>query len=327
MGEPCSILIVSDIHYASDLEKRRTDFESLAIDNPVIRSLVGLYRKYIWLRDPFGHNHLIERVLNPPLEPDLVISNGDYSCDSAFIGVSDPASLQSAAECLSRLRNRFGSRLLSTFGDHELGKTSLAGGKGGLRLESYKAAREKLGLEPFWTHSVGHYLLVGVTSTLIALPIYEKEALAEELEGWRAARAGHMARINEVFEKLRPDQRVILFCHDPTALPYLYQERPVRGRVNQIERTVIGHLHTRLLVWQSRLLAGIPPIRGCGAAIGRMSTALHQAKTWKHFNVLLCPSLAGIELFKRGGFYTLQLDPAAIQSPEFRLHPVERSQS
>lgn len=320
-----SILIASDIHYASDEEKARTDYECTAIHNPFLRGLVRFYRYFIWLRDPFAHNHLLEHVLHPPFEPDLVVANGDFSCDSAFIGVGDTAARKSAAECLGKLRARFSPNLLTTFGDHELGKTSLAGGCGGLRLESWRAACEDLKLEPFWTHRLGRYVLMGVTSTLVALPVYEPEALPEELARWRDLRAEHMAQIKAAFEKLAADDRVILFCHDPTALPYLYQERSVWGRLDQIERTVLGHLHTRLLLWQSRILAGIPPIRRCGKSVARITSALHRAKTWKHFNVLLCPSLAGVELFKRGGYYSLDLDPRAASKAEFKLHGIDRS--
>ena len=325
MEDRAAILIVSDIHYASDLEKERVDYECAVIQNPFLRGLIRFYRYFIWLRDPFAHNHLLERVLNPPFAPDLVVANGDYSCDSAFIGVADPASMKSALECLGQLRARYSPNLRATFGDHELGKISMVGNCGGLRLQSWTVSREELALEPFWTHRIGKYVLMGITSSLVALPVYQKEALPEEVEQWRDLRAEHIAQINAAFENLASDDRVILFSHDPTALPFLYQERPVWGRLDQIERTILGHLHTRLLIWQSRMLAGIPPIRGFGAAIARMSSALHQAKKWKPFNVLLCPSLAGIELFQRGGFYEMRLDPTGQRPAEFQLHVVDRS--
>ena len=40
----------------------------------------------------------------------------------------------------------------------------------------------------------------------------------------------------------------------------------------------------------------------------RLSTALRRGKHWKPFQVRLCPSLAGIELLKDGGFLTAELD-------------------
>ena len=81
---------------------------------------------------------------------DGVIGNGDYSCDSAFIGVSDDAACQSAEECLAKLRAKFGGTFRATIGDHELGKFSLLGARGGMRLASYHRTCNELALEPFW---------------------------------------------------------------------------------------------------------------------------------------------------------------------------------
>src|SRR3954465_11856624 len=113
------------------------------IESLFTRLLVRFWRKFVWLKDPFAHNYLLDRLLERPGEPDLVIANGDFSCDSAFIGVADPASRQSAIECLAKLRARFGERLVLTMGDHELGKTSLAGNRGGLRLESWRVSTQE----------------------------------------------------------------------------------------------------------------------------------------------------------------------------------------
>jgi hypothetical protein len=55
-----------------------------------------------------------------------------------------------------------------------------------------------------------------------------------------------------------------------------------------------------------------------------MSAALHEARYWKPFNVRLCPSLAGIELLKDGGYYTAELDAEARQPAWFRFHPLPR---
>ena len=81
---------------------------------------------------------------------DYVIANGDYSCNTAFVGLSDDAACQSARECLGKLRQRFGARLRANYGDHELGKITLFGAHGGMRLASWRRAREELGLQPFW---------------------------------------------------------------------------------------------------------------------------------------------------------------------------------
>src|SRR5207253_7886503 len=115
-------------------------------------------------------------------------------------------------------------------------------------------------------------------------------------------------------------QRILLFCHDPTALPFLWHEAPVRGKLPQIERTIIGHLHSRLILFKSRLLAGMPVINFLGHTPHRLSSALREARYWKPFKVLLCPSLSGIELLKDGGFYTAEIDPEGHEPAGFRFH-------
>jgi hypothetical protein len=321
---PMQLLICSDIHYASEAEKRRIGYELAAIPNPLQRLLVRYYRHYFWLRDPFAHNALLDRVLNAPIEPDLAIANGDYSCDSAFIGVADPAARQSALECLGKLKSRFGNKFRAVFGDHELGKKSLCAGRGGLRLESFDIAQRELNLQPIWSERVGRYVLVAVTSSLAAMPVYEKEALEEERSRWRELANDHCARVQALFEKIRPNETILLFCHDPTALPFLAKVPAVTERIDQIERTVIGHLHSELILKQSRLFSWIPPINGCGATTARISAALSKSREWRRFNVLLCPSLSGLELTRRGGFYTAHVDPDAQSKARFELHEIRR---
>jgi hypothetical protein len=318
------LLICSDIHYASDAEKARARYEITAISNPLQRLAVHLYRHHLWLRDPFAHNELIRRVLSPEVEPDWVIANGDYSCDSAFIGVADPAALQSAVECLGRLRDRFEQRLLPVFGDHELGKISLCSGQGGLRLASLRAARESLALETIWSKRIGRYVLIGVTSSLVALPVYGAEALPEEQEEWEEEARKHRDAISAAFDALRPDDKVLLFCHDPTALPFLNELAAVRDRLAQIERTIIGHLHSELIYKQSLMLSGFPTIAFCGPTVRRISSALGRAKDWKQFNILLCPSLSGLEINRRGGFYSAEIHPDSDRPAEFHLHTIHR---
>jgi hypothetical protein len=322
--ERATLLICSDIHYASDAEKERGRFELGAIDQPLIRLLIRFYRHYIWLRDPFAHNELLQHVLHPSLQPDLVICNGDYSCDSAFIGVADPASRESAQLCLGQFRARYGSSFHGVFGDHELGKISMAGGKGGLRLESWRVSRETLALKPLWQETLGKYRLIGITSSLVAMDIFQKEALPEEQAEWLELSREHLAAIDAAFGAVRPEEKVILFCHDPTALPALLEVPELKKRLPQIERTVIGHLHSELIIRQSRLLGGLPPITFCGAAVRRMSAALSKARHWKAFNLLLCPSLAGIEIERRGGFYTVELDLAAKIPAAWHFRPLPR---
>jgi hypothetical protein len=317
-----TLLVISDIHYACTAEKARVGYELETAGRPWSRALLWAHRHYIWKRDPFAHNHLLDAFIEQAGSPDLLVANGDFSCDTAFVGVSDPAARASAHECLNRLRARFGDVLRLTLGDHELGKLSLVGGYGGLRLESWQAATRELGVPEFWRLDAGRYVLIGVASTLIGLPVFEPEALPHELETWRALRQQHLSAINAVFEDLEPDRRVILFCHDPTALPFLWRESAVQRRASQIELTVIGHLHSPLILWQSRMLAGMPHIRFLGNAIRRMSGALREARHWRPFNVRLCPALSGIELLKDGGYARIELDPDASRPARFEVQRI-----
>ena len=106
--------------------------------------------------------------------------------------------------------------------------------------------------------TLGNYVLIGVASPLIALPVNQPDTLPEEWPDWLKLRELHLEEIRSAFDVLKPEQRVVLFCHDPTALPFLWREDAVRRRLPQIEQTIIGHLHTRLILWKSRLLSGIP---------------------------------------------------------------------
>src|SRR6266545_4251691 len=82
MARQQTILILSDIHYASEAEKQRRGHETRIIANPLLRRAVRAYRHYVWLRDPFAHNHLLDEFLRRADSPDWVVTNGDYSFDS-----------------------------------------------------------------------------------------------------------------------------------------------------------------------------------------------------------------------------------------------------
>lgn len=321
---PKTILIVSDIHYAGDAERERVDHEARVVSNPLLRQAIRAYRRYIWMRDPFAQNHLLDAFLARADSPDLVVSNGDYSCDTRFVGVSDEAAFQSARDCLAKLRGRFGPNLHSIIGDHELGKLSLFGGQGGFRLASWRRATSELALRPFWAVRLGRYVLVGVTSSLLAFPVYETEALPDEQADWRALHRAHLETVRELFSALHPTERVVLFCHDPTALPFLWRDHGVRARLPQVEQTIIGHLHSNLLFRQSRWMAGMPAIPFLGNSVRRMSRALNEARCWRAFKVRLCPALAGIELLKDGGFCELRIHPDGSRPAAFRFHPIPR---
>src|SRR5437588_685620 len=106
--------------------------------------------------------------------------------------LSDVHSLQSARECLEKLRGKFAPNFRANFGDHELGKLSLLGGRGGLRLASFQRGCQQLGLDPLWRVELGRNILLGVTSSLVALPLFEADMLAEERAEWQALRENHL---------------------------------------------------------------------------------------------------------------------------------------
>ncbi len=321
MSSSYRIAILSDIHYAAAGEQARgDDYETRDIANPMARRFLRFYRDYIWLRYPLRQNHLLDRFLNEVGAVDCAVANGDYTCDSAFQGVADDAACESVRACLGRLRARFGDRFQATLGDHELGKKNLRGDRGAMRLASYERAVGELGLRPLWQTDLGRWRLLGVTSSLLAFPDFSADARPEELPRWQALREAHLADIRAVFAALPADRRVLLFCHDPTALPYLAREPVVAARLGQIAQTIIGHLHTPLVLWKSRLLAGMPQIHFLGHSARRMTGALHEARHWRPFHVRLCPALAGTELLKDGGYLTAVLGEEA----QFEFHPIPR---
>lgn len=320
------IAIVSDIHYAGPGEQAHgPDFEFAHSPTSLSRSLVRFYRHHIWMRDPTAHNHLLDIFMQRTATADLLVANGDYTCDVAGLGVSNDEACESARLCLAKLRGQFGERLHAILGDHELGKVALLGDHGGLRLRSWHRAVGECGLQPLWRVEIGRFVLLGITSTLVALPVFRPEALPSEWPSWEELRDIHLGQINHTFDALKPDQRVVLFCHDPTALSFLWREDAVRARINQIDRTIIGHLHTRLVLWKSRLLSGIPIVTNMGNSVRRMTSALHEARHWRPFKPQLCPSLAGVELFKTGGFLTMALDETGAEKrPTVKLHKLPR---
>lgn len=316
------LAIVSDVHFAGPGERERVDYPLWGVEGAVTRAVTRLYRNFIWQRDPFAHNHLLHRFIEGAAGADLVVANGDYSCDSAGIGVADAPSFESAAECLGHLRAAFGEKFRGVVGDHELGKLMMSSGRGGLRLASHERTVNGLRLEPFWRMEAGRYVLLGVTSTLVALPIYEREMLAEERTRWEVLRAAHLREIRGAFEELRPEQRVLLFCHDPSALPFLWREEPVRARLAQVERTILGHLHTRLVYGVGRCLSGMPEIHFAGHTALRLSRALREARHWRAFRPLLCPSPCGCQLLKDGGYFVVELDEEARRPAQFQFRPL-----
>jgi hypothetical protein len=67
-----------------------------------------------------------------------------------------------------------------------------------------------------------------------------------------------------------------------------------------------------------------PPIRFLGHSIRRYTSALHEAHHWQPFRARFCPALSGIELLNDGGYYTVEIDPAAKLPAQFKFHPLPR---
>jgi hypothetical protein len=187
-----------------------------------------------------------------------------------------------------------------------------------MRLASLNRARDDLGIEPLWSMPLGDFDLIGVTSSLVGFPTFEPEALPAERSQWRALRTEHLEAIETTVSRIPAHRRIILFCHDPTALPFLAELPSMRRVLPRVECTFIGHLHSPLVLWKSRLLSGMPSLRFLGNSVRRMSSALNRAALWKPFHVRLCPSLAGIQLLKDGGYWEVRLGP----TPTYRFHPI-----
>jgi hypothetical protein len=151
MSRRFKIAILSDIHYAGPTEASAgDDYETRDIEPRLLRLALRLYREHVWMRYPLRQNPQLDRFLAGVGNVDYVIANGDYICNVAAVGLGDDGAMESARECLGKLRARFGGKLRANFGDHELGKLRLLGKRGGLRLRSWQRGCEELGLEPFW---------------------------------------------------------------------------------------------------------------------------------------------------------------------------------
>src|ERR1700691_5206 len=83
MNRHYRVAVLSDVHYAGPLEQARgDDYEFKAIPHPFLRALAKLYRNHIWLLNPTRQNGLLDRFMSEAGEPDMVVANGDYNCDT-----------------------------------------------------------------------------------------------------------------------------------------------------------------------------------------------------------------------------------------------------
>ena len=311
------LLIVSDLHFASAGEKLRQHSDQAAATTFVQKLITRTWGHYFWLRCPCDHNLRLGAILAREQRYDWLVANGDYTVDNAFVGVSDDASYESAAECLSQIRAAAPGRNLLTIGDHDLGKKSLFGGKGGLRIRSLERMTKSLGVSMTWSHEIGPWLLIGITSSVAALPVFAEEILPEERQAWNEVRERLFSELRQIFGQITPAQRMILFVHDPSALPALFQEPCISARHELIEATVIGHLHSPKVLFVANRLRGIPTIGWLGHTTRRYTRALSQARYWRDFKVVLCPSPTGMQIFKDGGYLTLHLPESIAERAIF----------
>jgi len=319
------VLIITDIHYACAAEKRRGDYESRTVSKPLPRWLLKQYRHFLWRRDVYGGNHFVDRFIHRASKADWVLGNGDYCCDSAFIGVADDPCLESAQECLGKLRSAFGENFVGIMGDHDLGKKSMFGGVGGMRLKSWTRCVETLQLKPLYTLEVGRYVLVGMNSSLIALPSCIGDCPAEEVDQWMALRQDHLEALRQTLEQVPKDRRLLFFLHDPSALPHLAEQPWMPAFWSRLDGTYIGHLHSELILKMSGVLAGMPRLTGLGHTALKISTALQKAEKWRPFKVQLIPAPGGIEIWKKGGYGELLIPAGEQGRPTLKIHPLDQA--
>src|SRR3974390_1469285 len=111
MAATIKLGIVSDIHYAGPSERAGgSDYELRTLQNPLLRTFLQFYRRFVWLHDPLAQNHLLDKFLLEPNEFDYLIANGDYSCDCGSLGVSGDAACAGAERRLEETRAKLRPR-------------------------------------------------------------------------------------------------------------------------------------------------------------------------------------------------------------------------
>jgi len=255
-------------------------------------------------------------------QPDLVVANGDYGGDARGVGLSDDHTLESAAAVVHFMRLLFPEKCRFVFGDHELGKYSTELRQGGIRLASLLRGERQLGIRSFWREDRAPFVLIGVNSSLFLLDLFLPEALPEESGRWRALQAAHHAEVTAAFAGLADDARVILFCHDPSALGALHEIPAVRRRLPQVEATVIGHLHTPRLLRVTRWLRHLPALKPRYPVARIVAHGARAARDWPAFRPVVCPAAFGAGQHLSGGLLLLEAEadgPLRIRRQRIRF--------
>ncbi len=323
------LAVLSDIHLVgpAELALANAGYGSIrAHPDPVARAWrQGLYR----VRRRFWNGHLkwrhtaflqaLDEVAGR--NPDWVIANGDYGGDLGGIGLSHRATLDSASLVVELIRNRFPGRSRFVFGDHDLGKYSTLLREGGIRLDSLDLGERQLQIPSFWHEINGDVHLIGVNSSLFTLDLFLPEAIADEIPEWRRRRAAHIAQVIEAFDQLPARARVLLFCHDPSALTILGELPAIRRKLHQIEMTVIGHLHSPTLLRLARYAARLSGIKPRYPVARIVAKGIAGARQWTRFNPVVCPSTFGTGHHVAGGILLVTLNGAGrLCAQRIRVH-------
>lgn len=311
------LAVISDIHVLGpgEHERDRDLLSHLGAGRGWLRTgwrhFLHRARRRFWNWHPESRRSCFFKALEEIqiYHPDWLIANGDYAGDAGGVGLSDEATYESAAGVITLIREIFPDRCHFIFGDHDIGKYSTAMQQGGIRLASLDLGEQKLGIRSFWHERVGDIDVLGVNSSLITLDHFLPEALTDEIPEWKRRKAVHEAQVTEAFESLDPDARVILFCHDPSALGILIQNPAIEKRLSCIEMTVLGHLHEpRLLTLVQKM--PILPLWKPKYPVARIITeGIKSAKTWARFNPIVCPSPFGAGNHLSGGVLFIEMDP------------------
>lgn len=323
------LAVISDIHVLgpSELKAARDAHDRAHNGLPPWRRRwrKGLHnvRSRFWngrleLREP-AFRHALARLLE--YDPDWVICNGDFGGDYGGTGLSNDATFDSAGAAVRLMRDLFNGSCRFVFGDHDLGKYSTMLREGGIRINSLERGEKALGIPSFWHVVDEDYHLIGVNSSLCTLDLFLPEALTHEVPEWERRRAEHIELISHAFDGLPRHARVILFCHDPSALTALAQVPVVQRRLGHIELTVVGHYHNpgllKLVKLAQRTTRNWNPRYPVARIIAR---GLQGMDVWRQFKPVVCPSTFGTGHHMAGGLLLIEKDAGgALVTRKLRL--------
>lgn len=310
------LAVISDIHVLgeSELEHSRQSADDLGNDLSRLRRRwrrgLNRMRDSLWNWRPEPRRDCFLKALEDveQFNPDWVVVNGDYGGDARGVGLSDESTFESAAVVIDMVRALFPKRSRFVFGDHDLGKYSTNLREGGIRLASLDKGEALLGIRSFWHEVDENFHLIGINSSLFGLDLFLPEALQDEIPEWKRRREEHRQHVATAFERLPADARVLLFCHDPGALAALLSIDSVAGRLHQIERTILGHLHTPGLLRLIRMLPPMPRLNPKYPVARINAHSLSDARTWRVFSPVLCPSTFGAGRHLSGGALFAETD-------------------